>query len=245
MISLNDLLHGKWPSDMTVEDMESLHKDQMFDTKPFRPPLGMGHLGIHIVCSCGCGHGAKYHLTRRKKYEIHGDPWGVEIRINPTLNVEITYVDVWVLAWVQSPESYSTLADRMRGMIPGATDVVENPCDCFDFQRTVWDMIQHLNDEHHPAKSVREDKWSRERIADWLETLDADLTLDPERKQEPVQPKSMKGPTISHGFFDEHLQQAMQNGVASVQASLQQIGLSIAETGDTFKAMQESIEEES
>jgi hypothetical protein len=33
---------------------------------------------------------------------------------------------------------------------------------------TVWSMIQHLNDRH---------KWKREDIADWLETLDLDLTI--------------------------------------------------------------------
>jgi hypothetical protein len=35
-------------------------------------------------------------------------------------------------------------------------------------------MIIHLNDSHHPAHETA-DVWSRERIADWLETLDVDL----------------------------------------------------------------------
>jgi hypothetical protein len=34
-------------------------------------------------------------------------------------------------------------------------------------------MIIHLNDTHHPSTAI--DGWSRERIADWLETLDVDL----------------------------------------------------------------------
>lgn len=31
---------------------------------------------------------------------------------------------------------------------------------------SLWNMIQHLNDDH---------KWTRERIADWLDSLDLDL----------------------------------------------------------------------
>jgi hypothetical protein len=40
----------------------------------------------------------------------------------------------------------------------------------------VWYAIQHLNDGHNPNDGASE-PWSRERIADWLETLDADLRV--------------------------------------------------------------------
>lgn len=36
------------------------------------------------------------------------------------------------------------------------------------YHSNLWQMVQHLNDRH---------MWSREKIADWMETLDIDLTL--------------------------------------------------------------------
>lgn len=39
---------------------------------------------------------------------------------------------------------------------------------------TIANLIPHINDHH---------KWSREKIADWLETLDVDLTLKPVQKE--------------------------------------------------------------
>lgn len=76
-------------------------------------------------------------------------------------------------------EDYSMLAQRLAMAMPGLNTPVPYPCDCKrQGDGSVWGVIQHLNDEHHPARSVA-DKWSRERIADWTEELPIDLTVDP------------------------------------------------------------------
>lgn len=48
----------------------------------------------------------------------------------------------------------------------GECDCYEDSCDYSN--KTLSSCIQHLNDEH---------QWSRQQIADWLETLDVDLTM--------------------------------------------------------------------
>lgn len=57
-------------------------------------------------------------------------------------------------------------------ILPGITEVVKHPqsqenCSNYGHAR-IKDMIMHLNDGH---------RWTREQIADWLETLDVDLTF--------------------------------------------------------------------
>jgi hypothetical protein len=58
----------------------------------------------------------------------------------------------------------------LRQAFPGVTEAARHPCDCPPFHSEIWSAIQHLNDVHH---------WTREAIADWLDTLDVDLTLAP------------------------------------------------------------------
>jgi hypothetical protein len=72
-----------------------------------------------------------------------------------------------------SPTMYTETAeqDRLLELLPGLKDEVTCPV-CKDtedeFEEMLWDIIQHLNDIH---------KWTRESIADWLDTLDADITF--------------------------------------------------------------------
>lgn len=46
-------------------------------------------------------------------------------------------------------------------------------------------IVMHLNDIH---------KWTREQIADWLDTLDVDLTIKPVEKLEPLPPPLVNNP---------------------------------------------------
>lgn len=72
----------------------------------------------------------------------------------------------------QAMEAIKSLKESM----PGISERVMCPqLDCTDMHLeeastkvTIWDMVQHLNDRH---------KWTREAIADWLETLDVDLSF--------------------------------------------------------------------
>lgn len=83
--------------------------------------------------------------------------------------------------------SYASLSEELARYIPDIRKRVRMPCSCGRTKVTpaqIWDVIQHLNDDHHPKKKInglrRKDIWTRERIADWLDEVDADLTFDPD-----------------------------------------------------------------
>jgi len=59
----------------------------------------------------------------------------------------------------------TTPAEPLVSAIPGLAEVVTCPCGC-NVKKAIWSMVIHLNDAA---------RWSREQIADWLDTLDADL----------------------------------------------------------------------
>lgn len=73
----------------------------------------------------------------------------------------------------------------MARQLPGINEIVKCPCgehlssNVLDYTDTIFHIIIHLND----AK-----KWTREQIADWLETLDVDLKFKtPTKENENVQ----------------------------------------------------------
>jgi hypothetical protein len=55
----------------------------------------------------------------------------------------------------------------MMDVLPGLTEERDCPTKC-GRHSSLYLLIQHLNDKH---------EWTREKIADWLETLDVDLTF--------------------------------------------------------------------
>src|SRR5690606_12047483 len=82
-------------------------------------------------------------------------------------------------------ESHARLASELSKHIPDIRKQVKGPCDCKQYQNgQIWSLIQHLNDAHHPKAKKHglpiEDIWTRERIADWLDEVDADLAFDPD-----------------------------------------------------------------
>jgi hypothetical protein len=54
----------------------------------------------------------------------------------------------------------------MADLIPDVRETVG--CPGCNHKDPVYEMIQHVNDHH---------RWSREKIADWIETLELDLTF--------------------------------------------------------------------
>lgn len=66
---------------------------------------------------------------------------------------------------------YERKAKSLVKMIPGMRgETVACPQDRCSSNYGIMDAVMHLNDRH---------KWKREDIADWLDTLDADLRLQP------------------------------------------------------------------
>lgn len=59
--------------------------------------------------------------------------------------------------------------DRLLELLPALKDAAKCPaCDEEEHEGDLWEVIIYLNDEH---------QWTRESIADWLETLDSDITF--------------------------------------------------------------------
>lgn len=129
--------------------------------------------------------------------------------------------------WLSAPpaphvEDHSRLANELINAMPGLNEKVVSPCACTAWRKgddTVQGVIMHLNDGHHPTRgSLRVDPWSRERIAQWTETLPFDLTLDPDRPE-----RQMRGPGAPEPLYDEmhsdkyqkHLKAMMDNMVVS------------------------------
>jgi hypothetical protein len=65
-------------------------------------------------------------------------------------------------------DDYSSSGDKLGAILPGLSDRVACPAPSCGLVDTVTARVIHLNDVH---------KWTREAIADWLETLDADLSF--------------------------------------------------------------------
>lgn len=71
----------------------------------------------------------------------------------------------------QSGKSTESVPGALRRVLPGIHSLVRYPCDCCrdtykDKGFILQNVIIHLNDKA---------KWTREQIADWLESLDVDL----------------------------------------------------------------------
>lgn len=59
--------------------------------------------------------------------------------------------------------------------LPGLNEIVKLPCNTHDWNTTLDRAIMHLNDV---------DRWTREQIADWLDTLDIDLRFGEKNEQD-------------------------------------------------------------
>lgn len=70
---------------------------------------------------------------------------------------------------VQPSDSYGDSGYLLCRAMPAINRSVEFPCACGRLPGSVLDAVIHLNDG---------DRWSREAIADWLDTLDIDLSFN-------------------------------------------------------------------
>lgn len=100
---------------------------------------------------------------------IHLDAYGMVIGI-----AEVPHV-AWAYKPVHTPKPKPPVpsidGDRimtsLRRALPGIQTTVA--CPACNRESAIEDLIQHLNDSSH--------RWTREQIADWLESLDVDLAF--------------------------------------------------------------------
>jgi hypothetical protein len=156
-------------------------------------------------------------------------------------------------------EDHSRLANELIHAMPGLDEEVASPCTCTAWHvggNTVQAVIIHLNDRHHPTKgSLKADPWSRERIAQWTETLPFDLTLDPGRKTESPSPGIVSAwgkqvtlsKKVSNAYWDEthskeyqkHIKSMMDGMVVSKDSFLKSVGLVAEAAGKTTEALED------
>lgn len=90
--------------------------------------------------------------------------------------------EVAIITGVLSPQftaaGYGNSGDLLRKICPAVLSMVKLPCKCAQ-PLNVESAIIHLNDVSIHRGELQ--KWSREDIADWLESLDVDLTLQGEK----------------------------------------------------------------
>jgi hypothetical protein len=80
--------------------------------------------------------------------------------------------------WIQKnrgDESYATLVDQLISVMPALKTKVACPACPRREPVSVSRTVVHLNDDH---------LWSREAIADWLDSLDVDLSFPRPRERQ-------------------------------------------------------------
>lgn len=80
---------------------------------------------------------------------------------------------------IVAEENNRMRAFQLKQRAPGLDELVSRPCatECGFLRVAVWDTIIHLNDIHGQENSQHRTVWTREDIADWLDTLDIDLRV--------------------------------------------------------------------
>lgn len=152
-----------WANAGYITDPEPLKWDDIVAAfKPVQAGLEKMHTAIESSVKTFQEIIAKHSVAISNAYDQLPTPYSG----NPFApkDVEVTNVD-----------SNSGRAVSLRRLVPGIDDVVKLPC-FHGGTNSIWLAIQHLNDYHNPNDGDRE-PWTREAIADWLETLDADLRV--------------------------------------------------------------------
>jgi hypothetical protein len=210
-----------WPKRIDDESMKGLMyalASKRFSMADGRPAIALWHPNGPEYGRAVYTEGREYRLDENWARFDMGDR--DEVNITGTVHI------VWLFrTWEPGVGDYSHLADRLHDLIPGANSYVRQPCTCpIVSSNVLWSLVQHLNDSHHPdGVPLGGDKWSRERIADWLEGLDLDLSVDPERAQ---RRSHRRGPTV---YTEEQ--------VAAMQETMKKFSQATLLTTESVKKM--------
>lgn len=127
------------------------------------------------------------------RLDITGED-AIRFRQSVELHQAVELQKTKVVAWYESgllgatatigPRTNQGRALSLMDKIPALKERVKCPCTCpiSEGRYKVEDCIMHLNDCHHPNSPSSLDgwePWSRERIADWVDSLPFDFTVQP------------------------------------------------------------------
>lgn len=168
-----------------------------------------------------------------------------EIKMTPSHYGVLYQNQLYDTPYGDEPKTYEDLSEELARHIPDIYKRVRLPCSCGKVKTSharIWNVIQHLNDDHHPKKKInglrRKDIWTRERIADWLDEVDADLAFDPDlpakrtaRREAAVSAMwaQQKALTESGAISTTAALKGMQEEVQGLKSSIVKINVAIDE----------------
>lgn len=182
----------EWPEQIPDKEMRGWKESPFCQVHALSNKV---NLTVRVVME---GEWADYELRATASFPMSEDAWIWSDESHPDVEVVPTIEQRWVminkgvayeqplvpakLGGVSHLSDNSSMARELFHLIPGATTSVPHPCTCHEVPNNMlWQLVQHLNDTHHPNRVsdlVDGDPWTRERIADWLDTLDLDLSVD-------------------------------------------------------------------
>lgn len=135
-----------------------------------RPECFHGKTEAHALPSVDCwqchGEGRYDYGSKPVHYQWYGEPLAIDCDgypIGPVIKVEYHPVSK---SHVSASKSYSNSGDLLSSVLPALATEVN--CPHCSTSRSLEALVIHLNDSA---------KWTRERVADWLDTLDVDLSF--------------------------------------------------------------------
>lgn len=184
----------EWPGQVRDEEMRSWKSSPYCQASPLP---NKSALTVRVVMK---GDWADYELRSVALFPVSDDAWLWSDATNGKEEIKPNIEQRWVLinkgvvfdaplipAKPQDLTANSSMARDLFHLVPDAATTVPHPCTCGEVpSNMLWQLVQHLNDTHHPDRGmgVAGDAWSRERIADWLDTLDLDLSVDAAKAEE-------------------------------------------------------------
>lgn len=167
--------------EMILKAAEKVNKDTSFPVAPWT----VGYMELKPPTPSD-----EYDLFEYGK--VLDEDFLMELAVNFTeeqkQKVKLSVVQASYLTW--SVAGPSNPRRQIEQACPGLEEHVQAPCDCYaesPEDAVLSAVIMHLNDKH---------AWPREQIADWLDDLDVDLSIDLESAPTPTRSDPI---TISAG----------------------------------------------
>lgn len=144
----------------------------------------------------------------------------------------------------KKPRSYASMVTDLGKHIPGFYDLVNCP-EC-SWKESIYQVVQHLNDIHKWPRSVEAGEEWEKNTADWLESLDADLTVHQDEVEHTLIDWTKKGAkdglSIETAILDEaqDVMHLLEDGEYGPKSSYEWAGA--PSTEEQGKKLKEAIE---
>lgn len=141
------------------------------------------HVGIAIVKQCRTAHANTWMWTppssqpmTNPSISLNYDDYVANLQMEMTKSFTMQWDTMAnnILYGNGGGSSGNSVIDQLIQLVPELASATAKCPACPTAKGPVTSLIPHINDDH---------KWTRGQIADWLETLDVDLTVKPKKKE--------------------------------------------------------------